>query len=143
MWQHFLYQISHVSHFKLDCFIRSVWSYEPAAPSLLNYVEQFGSICILANRKARSYLPTEAMTLARLERNAETTFSVHKSRDIRCCVHKQRSEPACYEILMDSIQGVSTLESLRGFALPRILPSVLHAMLLQASGGLHRFELVE
>ena len=109
MWQHFLYQISDVSHLKLDCFIRSVWSYEPAAPSLLNYVEQFSSICILADRKARSHLPTEAMTLARLKRNAEATFPIYESRDIRCCVHKQRSEPACYGINLIPSKGSQPL----------------------------------
>ncbi len=74
MRQHFRHQISHVPNFKLESYIRSVRSDEPAFPLLLNQVEQFGSVCILADRKARSNLPTKAMTLARLKRNAETAF---------------------------------------------------------------------
>src|ERR1700676_2148777 len=43
----------------------------------------------------------------------------------------------------DLIQGLSTLESLRGFELLRILPSVLPVISLQTSCGFHRFEPVE
>ena len=67
MRQHFRHQISHVPNFKLESFIRSVRSDEPAFPFLLDSVEQLGSVCILANRKTRSNLPTKAMSLARLK----------------------------------------------------------------------------
>src|SRR5437773_12208609 len=44
----------------------------------------------------------------------------------------------------DLIQGLSTLESLRGFELLRILPSVLPVTSLhETSCGLHRFEPVD
>ena len=83
MWQHFLYQISDVPYLELECLIRSVRPDGPASPLLLNRAKEFGSVCVLADRKARSNLPTEAMTLARLKRNAKTTFSIYETRDVR------------------------------------------------------------
>ncbi len=55
---------------------------ESASPLLLNYVEQFGSVRVLADRKTRSNLPTEAMTLARLERKRKN--SLLHLRNQRC-----------------------------------------------------------
>src|SRR5205807_3795761 len=75
VWQHFRYQLADVPYFELECLIRSVRPDGSASPLLLNRVKEFGSICVLAHRKTRSNLPAKAVSLAWLERNAETTFS--------------------------------------------------------------------
>ena len=49
-----------------------------SSPSLPDHVEQLSSVRVLADREARSDLPSEAMSLARLERNAETAFAVYE-----------------------------------------------------------------
>src|SRR5436853_7607717 len=70
VWQHFRHQFADVPYLELESLIRSVRPYGPAFPLLLNRAKEFGAICVLAHRKARSNLPTEAMTLAWLKRNA-------------------------------------------------------------------------
>jgi hypothetical protein len=105
MWQHMCHQISYVPHFELERLVRSVRSDEPASPFLLDYMEQFGSLRVLADREARSHLPTESMTIARLKRNAETTFTIHKTGDVGVQVHRQGSGPASYGL--STIQGFS------------------------------------
>ena len=96
MRQHVCYQITDVPHFELERLVRSVRSDEPAFPFLSYYVEQFGSLRVLADREARSHLPTESMTIARLKRNAETTLTVHETGDVGVDVHRQGSGPASY-----------------------------------------------
>jgi hypothetical protein len=105
MWQHTGHQISYVSHFELERLVRSVRSDEPASPALFDYVKQFGSLRVLANREARSHLPTESMTIARLKRNAEATLTIHETGDVGVEVHRQGSGPACYGL--SAIQGFS------------------------------------
>src|SRR5712691_4997309 len=107
MWQHFRYQIANVPNFELEGLIRSVRPDESASPPLLNRVKEFGSIRVLAHRKTWSNLPTEAMTLARLERNAETAFSIYETRDVRIQIHQQNSGPACYGILRLHPRGLN------------------------------------
>ena len=72
-----------------------------------DHVKQLGSLCVLADREARSHLPTESMTIARLERNAETTFTIHETGDVGVQVHRQGSGPACYGLT--AIQGSQPL----------------------------------
>jgi hypothetical protein len=103
MRQHSSYQITNVPHLELERLVRSVRSDEPAFPFRFDHVEQFGSICVLADRETRSNLPAESMTIARLERNAETTFTIHESGDVGVQVHRQGSGPACYGL--SAIQG--------------------------------------
>ena len=79
MRENFLHQVLYVSNFILDGFVRSIRSNKPASPLFLDDVEEFSAVCILANRKTRSYLPPELVSPARLERNAETSFSIDKS----------------------------------------------------------------
>src|SRR4029079_855867 len=82
---------------------------ESASPLLLNRVKEFGSICVLADRKARSNLPPKAMTLAWLERDAETPFSIYETRDVRIQIHRQGSGPACYGIFWIPSRGSQPL----------------------------------
>src|SRR5438309_9246195 len=117
VWQHFRYQLADVPYFELECLIRSVRPDESAFPLLLNRLQKFGSICVLAHRKARSNLPTEAMTLARLKRDAKATFSIYETGDVRIEIHRQGSEQACYEIFRFN-PGISTPVSLRGSICP-------------------------
>ncbi len=86
--KHSLHQVIHVSHFVLDGLVGSIRSDRPAVPSLLHRVQQLSSVCILADRKARSNLPPESMSSTRLERNAETALAVHEARDVRIQVHR-------------------------------------------------------
>ena len=109
VWQHFRYQFADVPYLELEYLIRSVRSDGSASPHLLNRPKEFGSVCVLADRKARSNLPTEAVTLARLERNAETTFSIYETGDVRIQIHRQGSGPACYGSLAIAIQGSQPL----------------------------------
>jgi hypothetical protein len=67
MGEDFLHQITNVPDLELDGFVRPIWSDESAAPHFLNYKEQFGSIRVLADRKARSNLPAMPMSSTRLE----------------------------------------------------------------------------
>ena len=73
------YQITDVSHFEFDRLVRSIRSYEPATPLFLDHVEKLSSIRVLADRETRPNLPAQAMTIARLERNAETAFAVYET----------------------------------------------------------------
>jgi len=107
MWQHFRYQITDVPNFELECLVWSVRPYESAFPLLLNHVQEFRSICVLADRETRSHLPTKTMTRAWLEWDAETTFSIHKTRDVRIQIHRQGSGPACYGILRFHPEGLN------------------------------------
>ena len=79
MRQHGCYQIFNAPHLELEGFVRSIRSDGPAFPSLLDRVEDLGSVCILVDRKTRTNLPPEAMPLAGLERNAETAFAIHET----------------------------------------------------------------
>src|SRR5947208_2332277 len=109
VWQHFRYQLADVPYFELECLIRSVRPDRSAFPLLLNRAKELGSICVLAHRETRSNLPTEAMTLARLKRDAKATFSIYETGDIRIQIHRQGSGPACYGSLAIAIQGSQPL----------------------------------
>ena len=130
MRQHFRHQIADVPHFELECLVRSIRPDESASPFLLDHVEKFGSVCVLAHRETRPNLPPEAVPLAGLERDAETAFTIHETGDVGIQIHRKdqgrRLMKPC-----GLIQGFSTLESLRGkgfgFRLSPILPSVLPA----------------
>ena len=121
--------------------VRSIRSDESASPFLLDHVEQFGPVCVLADRETRPHLPSEAMTIARLERNAKTAFAVYETLRCRNPNPSVRIRAGVLWNLSISIQGLSTLESLRGSESLRILPSVLPATSLHdTSCGFHRFE---
>jgi len=138
MRQHFVHQTSHVSHFKLDGLVGSVRPDESAFPLLLDHVEEFGSVCVLADRKTRSNLPTKAMTIARLKRNAEATFSVHKTRNIGIQIHRQRPGPACYGL--SAIQGSQPLSRYGETSCLESYPRYCPSTYLRTSLGFHRFE---
>ena|ERR1700730_6294537 len=139
MWQHFVHQISDVTHFELDGLVGSVRPDESALPPFLDHVEQFGSICILADRETRSDLPTEAMTITWLERNAETTFSVYKSRNVRVQIHRRRPGPACYGLA--AIQGSQPLSRYgESDVTLNLTLGIAHNALAQTLLGFHRFE---
>jgi len=80
--ENLLHQISNVSYFELDGFVGPIGSDEAASPSFLNYFEELGSVRVLADRKARSDLPTQPMSAAWLERNAEAAFSIDETGDV-------------------------------------------------------------
>src|SRR5438067_9453015 len=109
VWQHFRYQLADVPYFELECLVRSVRPDESAFPLLLNRLQKFGSICVLAHRKARSNLPTEAMTLSRLKRNAKATSSISETGDVKIQIHRQGSGPGCYGSLPIPIQEFNPL----------------------------------
>ncbi len=92
------YQLSEISHFEFDRSVRSIRPYGPAIPQFVNDMEKLSAIGVLADRKARPNLPSQAMPPTGLERNAKTTLTIHKSRNIGIQIHKQSSEPACYEL---------------------------------------------
>ncbi len=98
MWNNFTHQINHFPYLEFERFIRIIRSDESAFPFFLDYVKQFGSVCVLTDRKTRSNFPTEAMSLTGLKRNAKTTFTIYKTGNIRIQIHKQSSGLACYEI---------------------------------------------
>ena len=82
MGEHLLHQVANLPHLELESLVGSIGSDEATLPFSLDHVEQLCSICVLADRKARPNLSTKAVSLARLERNAETTFAVHESGDV-------------------------------------------------------------
>jgi hypothetical protein len=61
-----LHQVADIPYLKLDGFVRSIRSNEPAFPLFLD-MEKFRAICVLTDRKAGSDFPTELMSFARLE----------------------------------------------------------------------------
>src|SRR5262245_58741531 len=87
--EHALYEVADCSDLVLQGLVGPIWADRSAFPPSLELVQQLGSLCVLANREARSHLPTEPMSRARLERNAETAFAVDEARDVRCNVHVQ------------------------------------------------------
>jgi hypothetical protein len=85
--EHALYEVRDLANLELDGSIGAIRSDRPAVPSSLDLVEWLSSVCVLADRKARSNLPTESMSRARLERYAETAFAIDEARDVRCDIH--------------------------------------------------------
>jgi hypothetical protein len=141
VWQHFGYQFADVPYFEFESLIRSVRSDRSASPLLLNRVQELSSICVLADREARSNLPTKAVSLAWLKRDAETTFSIYETGDVRIQIHRQGSGPACYGIFRFH-PGISTPESLRGSSCDDLTLGITRGRLC-VPVGLHRFEPVE
>ena len=137
MRQHFCHQIADISHFELERLVRSIWPDESASPFLLDYVEKLSSVCVLAHREARSNLPPKAVPLTGLERDAETAFTIHETLDVGIQIHR-KDQGRRFMKPCGLIQGLSTLESLRGkgfgFRLSPILPSVLPAAHLRRAG---------
>ena len=76
------------SHFELQCLVRPIRPDESASPFILDHVEQFSSVCVLADRETRPNLPPEAMTIAWLKRNAKTAFAVYETRDVGIQIHR-------------------------------------------------------
>src|ERR1700682_4639697 len=107
--QHLRYQTSDVSHFELQCLVRPIRPDESASPFILDHVEQFSSVCVLADRETRPNLPPEAMTIAWLKRNAKTAFAVYETRDVGIQIHRQRSGPACYGIFRSHPRALKPL----------------------------------
>jgi hypothetical protein len=99
MRQHLGHQISDVSHFELQRLVRSVRPDKSALPNSLDHIEQLSSFGVLADRETRSHLPSEAMAIAWLERNAETTFAIYESRNVGIQIDRQRPGPASYEVV--------------------------------------------
>jgi hypothetical protein len=99
MRQHLGHQISDIPHFELQGLVRSIRSDESAFPFLLDYVEQLGSIRVLADRETRPNLPPKAMPLTGLERDAETAFAIYEARDIGIQIHRKGPGPAFYGAL--------------------------------------------
>jgi hypothetical protein len=143
MRYHFRYQVSDGPHFELEGLVRSIRSYVPAIPCSLDYVERLSSVCVLADRETRPNLPAEAMSLARLERDAEAAFAIYEPGDIGIQVHdKDQGRRVMHSV--EHIQGFSHPESLQGTPISMFLPSVLPLTPLhEASLGFHRFEPVD
>lgn len=113
MRYHLGYQISNRPDFELQRVVRPIRSDVPAFPLFLEYAEQLGSVCVLADRETRSNFPPEAMTLAGLKRDAETAFAVHEAGNVGIQVHdKDQGRRVMH--LGECIQGFSHPESLRG-----------------------------
>ncbi len=107
--QHRFDQVSNLSDFKLESFVRTIGPNESASPMFLKPVQQFCSVCILADRETRSNLPAESMSLTRLERNAEAAFAIYEPRNVRGQIHREVPGPAFYELNFESIQGSHSL----------------------------------
>src|SRR5437867_4692350 len=75
--QHPANQVANVPDLELESLVGSIRPDGTAPPRVLEQVEQLGSFSVLADRDTRSHLPSEAMSLARVEGNAKTTFAVH------------------------------------------------------------------
>lgn len=75
-------QFAEVSDFELERVVRSVGADGPTTPTLLENMEDLGPISILADREARSDLPTESVSHAWLEGDTEATFSIHESGNV-------------------------------------------------------------
>lgn len=104
--------------------------------------EDFCSISILADREARPHFPSEKMSLARLERDAKASFSIHITWNVGTHIHaRKKSELACYEYRQISIQ-VSHNLSRYGDSLFLFLESYprYYPRSPARPCGLHRFE---
>jgi hypothetical protein len=75
-------QIAGIPDFELEGSVGSIGSNGTASPRALKHVEELRSFRVLADRKTRSNLPAEAVSHARLKRNAETAFAIHIARDV-------------------------------------------------------------
>ena len=102
-------QVRQPPDFELKCLVGTIRPDRAAIPHLVKDREQFGPLRVLADRETRSNLPTEAMTLARLKRDAKATFSIYETGDVRIQIHRQGSGPACYGSLANAIQGSQPL----------------------------------
>jgi hypothetical protein len=98
-------EILNVSHLEFQGLVRSIWSDEAAAPSVLDHGQELCSICVLADRKARSDLPTQPVTPARLKGNTEAALSIHESRDVRGEVHFDNRQGRRFMKPLGLIQG--------------------------------------
>ena len=67
VWEHSLDEVLDVAHLELDGLVGPIRSDRSALPSFLELVEELSSVCVLADREARSNLPAESMSRARLE----------------------------------------------------------------------------
>ena len=114
MGENTLHQMPHVSYFVLDSLIGSIRPDESALPPSLEHVEDLRSVRVLAHREARPNLPTEPVSPARLERNAEAAFTVYESRNIRSNIHREGPGPASYAPNQPGASRDLTPESLRG-----------------------------
>lgn len=105
MGENSLHQVTNVSNFELQCFVGSIGSDEAATPSFLNHGEEFGAICVLADRKARSNLPTQPVSPTWLERDTEAPFSVHEPGNVGSELHRQFDQGRRFMKPFGVIQG--------------------------------------
>ena len=80
-------KIPDVPNFELQGLVRPIGPDEAATPSFSNHREEFGSLRVLADRKARSNLPTKPVSPTGLKRNTEAAFSIDETRDVGIDVH--------------------------------------------------------
>lgn len=79
MGKNLLHQIADIPNLELESSVGSVGPDETTSPSLSDDAEELSSVRVLADREARSNLPTESMSSTRLERDAEAAFSIDES----------------------------------------------------------------
>ena len=69
-------QLGNATHFVFDGAVTTIRSNETAFKDSLKDQQDFGAIRILADGKAGTYVPTELVTLAFVERHAKAAFTV-------------------------------------------------------------------
>ena len=87
MGENLPHQIADRANLILESLVRPIRSNETASPALLDCIKQVGSICVLADREARSNLPAKLVPSAGLKRDAEAAFPVYESGNVGCEIH--------------------------------------------------------